>query len=97
MLYAFAQRDRGLVRAALATQREPFQKVDGEVQLRAMARLGDHDYFWDLVDDALAERLQQMLLSLPVPTAPWEALPLYVASRLAIVRSDYARTRLPPT
>lgn len=62
-----------------------------------MARLGDHDYFWDLVDDALAERLQQMLLSLPVPTAPWEALPLYVASRLAIVRSDYARTRLPPT
>jgi hypothetical protein len=36
-----------------------------------------------------------MLLSLPVPTAPWEALPLHVASRLAIVRSDYARTRLP--
>jgi hypothetical protein len=95
VLYAFAQRDRGLVRAALAAQRESFQKLDGEVQLRAMARLGDHDYFWELVDDALAERLQQMLLSLPMSAAPWDALPFHVAACLAIVRSDYARTRLP--
>lgn len=95
VLYAFAQRDRELVRAALAAQREPFQGLDGEVQLRAMARLGDQDYFWSLVDEPLAERLQQMLLGLPIPAASWDALPLHVAAYLAIVRSGYARTRLP--
>jgi hypothetical protein len=96
VLYAFAQRDRELVRAALVAQRESFQKLDGEMQLRALDRLGDHDYFWSLVDEALAERLQQMLLSLPVPTGPWDdALSPEVAVHLAIVRSDYARARLP--
>lgn len=95
MLYAFAQRDRELVRTALSAQREPFQGLDGEVQLRAMARLGDEDYFWSLVDEPLAERLQQMLLGLPIPAASWDALPLHVAACLAIVRSHYARTRLP--
>jgi hypothetical protein len=95
VLYAFALRDRELVRSAIAAQREPFQKLDGEIQLRAMARLGDHDYFWDLVDDALAGRLQQLLLSLPVPAESWEPLPLEMAAPLSIVRSDYARVRLP--
>lgn len=95
VLYAFAQRDRGLVRAALAAQRETFQRLDGEVQLRAMTRLGEQDYFWSLVDEALAERFQRMLLSLPVPAGPWDPLPLDVAASLAIVRSEYARARMP--
>lgn len=95
VLYAFAQRDRELVRAALTAQRERFQRLDGEVQLRAMSRLGDQDYFWSLVDEALAERLQQLLLGLPVPVAQWDPLPFHVAASLAIVRSDYARVRLP--
>jgi hypothetical protein len=95
VLYAFAQRDRELVREALVAQRESFQRLDGEVQLRALARLGSQDYFWSLVDDALAERLQQMLLSLPVSAEPWTPLPLGVAGSLAIVRSEYARARMP--
>lgn len=95
VLYAFAQRDRELVRSVLVGQREPFQKVDGAIQLRALARLGDQDYFWSLVDDPLAGRLQQMLLNLPITVQQWEALPLDVAINLAIVRSDYARARLP--
>lgn len=95
VLYAFAQRDRDLVRKALAGQQEALQQLGGEKLLRAMARLGDQDYFWSLVDEALAERLQQMLLKLPIPPQQWDALPLEVAVPLAIVRSDDARTRLP--
>ncbi len=95
VLDAFAQRDRELVRAALVSQRESFGKLDGEVQLRAMARLGDQDYFWSLVDDALAGRLQQMLLSLANQAKEWDALPPATSAYLAIVRSHYARARLP--
>jgi hypothetical protein len=95
VLRAFAQRDRELVRGALTAERERFQRLDGGTQLRAMARLGEQDYFWDLVDEGLADRLQQLVLELQVPAEQWDPLPLHVAAPLAVVRSDYARVRLP--
>ncbi|GAA2419664.1 hypothetical protein GCM10010404_92670 [Nonomuraea africana] len=61
VLSAFAQRDRELVRVAVAAQRERFQVLDGSTQLRALVRLGDQDYFWDIVNEALASRLQGLL------------------------------------
>ncbi|MFI6031607.1 hypothetical protein [Amycolatopsis magusensis] len=94
VLYAFAHRDRDLVQSALVAQREPFAQAEGAVQLRALARLGDQDYFWTIVDAALAGRLQQMVLALPIPDQ-WEPLPVEVATCLAVVRSEYARARLP--
>jgi hypothetical protein len=94
VLSAFAQRDRGLVRNAVAGQHEPFQQLEGEKQLRAFVRLGDEDYFWDIVDQPLAERLQG-LLSAFIPIEPWESLRSDVAASFAMVRSDYARARLP--
>lgn len=94
VLSAFAQRDRELVRSAIAGQREPFQRLDGEMHLRALVRLGDQDYFWDIVDEPLAERFQG-LLSAPNTLEQSEPLPTDIAAGLAMVRSDYARTRLP--
>jgi hypothetical protein len=95
VLEAFSGRDRELVRTVLAAQQQPFQTLGVMTQLRAMARLGDHDYFWDMVDAALAGRLQQALLSLPASVPEWNPLPSDVAAGLAIVRSDDARGRLP--
>lgn len=93
-LNAFAQRDRELVRTAVAEQSERFQVLDGATQLRALVRLGDQDYFWSTVDQALVTRLQDML-NAPVPVVEWEQLPINIAASLALVRSPYARERLP--
>jgi hypothetical protein len=60
-LTAVANRDRELVRAAVAEHSERFQRLDGAPQLRALVRLGDQDFFWDTVDQALVTRLQAML------------------------------------
>ncbi|MGY6651396.1 hypothetical protein ACXIZN_04445 [Amycolatopsis sp. TRM77291] len=94
VLFALAGRDRTMVTSAVESQLEPFQALVGEVQLRAMARLGDQDFFWAMVDNALSGRLQQLLLALPIPEQ-WEPLPVDVAICLAVVRSELARSRLP--
>lgn len=94
VLSAFAQRDRALVRSALVAERDHFQKLDGGTLLRALIRIGDEDYFWDFVDQALAERFQA-LLSVPVTDQEWEPLAVEVAAPLAMVRSELARARLP--
>ncbi|MDA0639804.1 hypothetical protein [Nonomuraea ferruginea] len=93
-LIAFAQRDRELVRTAVAAQSERFQVLEGVAQLRALARLGDQDFFWSMVDQALATRLQEMVNRLSA-TAEWDPLPATTAAALALVRSQYARDRLP--
>jgi len=94
VLFAFAQRDRELVGSAIAGQREHFQRLDGEMQLRALVRLGDQDYFWNIVDEPLAQRLHG-LLSRNITAAEWEPLPADIAASLAMVSSSYARERLP--
>jgi hypothetical protein len=94
VLFAFAQRDRELVRSAIGGQREHLQRLDGETQLRALVRLGDQDYFWDIVDTPLAEKFQG-LLSRDVTRAEWEPLRIDIAGSLSMVSSSYARERLP--
>jgi hypothetical protein len=71
-LIAFAQRDRELVRSAVFAQSERFQVFEGAAQLRALVRLGDQDFFWSMVDQALATRLQEMVAKLST-TAEWES------------------------
>ncbi|RDV49125.1 MULTISPECIES: hypothetical protein [unclassified Streptomyces] len=94
VLFAFAQRDRGLVRSAIAGQRENFQTLDGETQLRALIRLCDQDFFWEMVDEPLCERLQG-LLTRRITAAAWEPLRADIAASLAVVSSSYARERIP--
>ncbi|MDG4816519.1 hypothetical protein O7628_13530 [Micromonospora sp. WMMD956] len=92
-LRAFAGRDRALVREAVAEQHDKFHMLGGGPQLRALARLGDEDYFWSLVDESLTERLRELLVT-PAP-ATWEPLPVDVTASLALVRSLHVRERLP--
>ncbi|MER5432887.1 hypothetical protein [Streptomyces sp. NPDC002588] len=94
VLLAFAQRDRELVRSAVAGQRESFQTLDGETQLRALVRLCDQDFFWEMVDEPLRERLQG-LLTRNITAAVWEPLRADIAASLAVVSSSYARERIP--
>ncbi|WP_200309404.1 hypothetical protein [Streptomyces adelaidensis] len=94
VLFAFAQRDRELVRSAVAGQRENFQTLDGEMQLRALTRLGDQDFFWEMVDEPLRERLQG-LLTRNITAAAWEPLRSDIAASLTVVSSSYARERIP--
>lgn len=94
VLRAFAQRDRELVRSAIAEQREHFLVLGGDAQLRALVRLGERDYFWDIVDGGLTDRLTELLNRL-LSTPAGEPLLATTAASLAMVRSEYARERLP--
>lgn len=94
VLRAFAERDRALVSSAVVAQREPFQQIDGQAQVRALIRMGDQDYFWDMVDGPLAERLDG-LLTIPTDLAPWDPLPSDLAVQFTILRSEQARRHLP--
>jgi hypothetical protein len=91
---AIALRDRELVRTTLAGLKSRFQPLDGGVQLRSLARLGDQDFFWDVVDQPLADRLNG-LVSGAVPVGADDAMPGELVSVLALVRDERARNRLP--
>lgn len=93
-LSAFAVRDRELVRSAVTDLGSSFQLLDGAAQLRALVRLGDHDYFWDMIDEPMAAKFHG-ILSAPIALGQWDPLPVEIASHLALVRSDHARARLP--
>jgi hypothetical protein len=94
-LNAFALRDRQLVHEVMVDLSSRFQPLDGSLQLRALVRLGEQDYFWAAVDQALADRLNGLLTAAPLPAGQWEALSAETATYLALVRSDQARSRLP--
>lgn len=94
VLSAFAQRDRELVRSAVVGQREQFQTLEGEAQLRALVRLGDQDFFWELVDEPLRARFQG-LLTRPITADAWEPLRADIAASLATVAISDVRERIP--
>jgi hypothetical protein len=93
-LEAFAGRNRDLVRDKLAAQRETFKTAVGIVQVRALIRFADKDYFWDLIDGPLADRLQDLTVP-PTGDPASEVLTAETAAALAVVRSRYVRERLP--
>jgi hypothetical protein len=92
-LKAFAERDRDLVRSTMEALADHFRRLDGEVQSRALARLGDQDFFWDMVDEPLEDRLDGLVAVADVG-GPWGDMPTDVSGMLAIVRDDIARNRL---
>jgi hypothetical protein len=93
-LNAFALRDRELVRTTLAGLIPRFQPLDSGIQLRTLSRLGDQDFFWDNVDQPLADRLNDLIIA-PLAVGEHDALTSGVATFLALVRDERARTRLP--
>lgn len=93
-LEAFAARNRTLVREAVIGQRDRFRTVDGQAQLRALIRFVNADYFWDLVDDGLANRLQDLIVQVPVSTLG-QLTAVEAITPLGLVRSPLVRERLP--
>ncbi|MEU8156108.1 hypothetical protein AB0B94_20835 [Micromonospora sp. NPDC048986] len=93
-LEAFAARNRALVREAVTGQRDKFRTIDGPAQTRALIRFADEDYFWDLVDEGLANRLQDLVVQVPVST-PGQLTAVQAITTLALVRSPLVRERLP--
>ncbi|WP_280388086.1 hypothetical protein [Nocardia wallacei] len=93
-LDAFAQRDRELVRAVMSKFTDRFQTLDGATQLRALIRLGAHDYFWDVLDQPLVTRLENMIYA-RIPDSEWDQLPGDVAAAMALARSPFVRQQLP--
>jgi hypothetical protein len=93
-LRAFAQRDRELVRTAVARQSERFQRLDGAALVRAFARLGGEDFLWSSVDQALVTRLQG-LVDTPVTVQEWDPLPAEMTAVMGLAGSSFARERLP--
>ncbi|WP_040815978.1 hypothetical protein [Nocardia concava] len=93
-LEALAQRDRELVRTALARVADRFQTQDGATQIWALVRLGAQDYFWEALDPSVIPRLEGLLYA-RIPKGELEPLPGDIAAGIALVRSRFARERLP--
>jgi hypothetical protein len=94
VLCALALRDRDLVRREIVGLRERFRTVGSNVQRRALARLGDQDFFWDMLDDALIEHLNALVGESP-SSPEHEQLNEATASALALVAVDSVRLDLP--
>lgn len=94
VLAAIALRDRSLVRNAVVARRDAFRTADGDAQRRALGRLGDQDYFWDMLDEPLLERLNS-LVAQPIQTPPYESLNPVTAATVGLVSLDDVRRRLP--
>ncbi|GAA1264161.1 hypothetical protein Psi02_76280 [Planotetraspora silvatica] len=93
-LGAFANGDRAMVAAALTKSLDRLRRAEGQVQLRAVARLAELDAFWDLVDSPLAIRVEELAAGL-VPPSFYDALEPEGAEALSVVRSAQARALLP--
>ncbi|MEC3975785.1 hypothetical protein [Amycolatopsis sp. H20-H5] len=92
-LDAFAHRNRALVMAVMADQRERFALAESTVMLGTLSRLGGQDYFWNMVDNSLATRIQGLLEHQLPGSAPHGTHGAFF--HLAVVRFDLARQRLP--
>jgi hypothetical protein len=92
---AFAERDRGLVRGAMQSLSLRLGGLEGEVQIRALARLGDQDFFWDILDPPFANRLNDLVAVADIGDDLWDPIPSETAAMLALVRDENVRSRLP--
>lgn len=94
VLCALALRDGDLVRREVVGLRERFRTVGSNVQRRALARLGDQDFLWDMLDGPLIEHLNALIGESP-GSPEHEQLNEATASALALVAVDSVRLQLP--
>ena len=94
MLSAFAERDLQLVRTAFIKLRERYRQALPEVQRSVLGRLGDRDYFWDMLDPSLIDHLNQLIAS-PPQHNPFMPLTPTAAGVTSLVSYPAARQKLP--
>jgi hypothetical protein len=93
-LRALALRDRNLVRDAVVGLRDRFRTADADVQRRALGRLGDQDFFWDMLDNSLVEQLNSLVAE-RITTASNDPMGGPAAATLSLVAVNSVREKLP--
>lgn len=93
-LRAFAERDRAVVQQAIESVIGRLGQQPLEVQIRALARLGDLDVFWDQVDGAMRSQITDYIEQINLPD---DHSPLTVDQTgvLGLVELKNLRTALP--
>lgn len=94
VLGAIAERDRTLVREAVIAQRDRFRRLERDVQRRTLGRLGDRDYFWDMLDAPLITYLDGIVADKPSENIFFPLSPT-PAAVISLLGQDVARQRLP--
>ncbi|WP_141217080.1 hypothetical protein [Rhodococcus sp. 14-2483-1-2] len=94
VLTVLADQDRPLVLAAAEKLRERYAALDGDAQLRALARLGDQDFFWDTLNQTVTGHLDT-LVGKPPTSGDHVPLKVTAAAVLSLVGNSLARQKLP--
>ena len=95
-LRVFAARDRGAVRDALAKTTDRLEHATNDVLVRAVGRVGDLDVLWEVLPDALVDRIRDLVDALPLPAAnDWDGLTDVQADLLSLAAVAPARDVLP--
>ncbi|WP_042435532.1 hypothetical protein [Streptacidiphilus anmyonensis] len=92
---AFAARDRVLVRQQLAQVAPGLSQKAVAVQMRAAARLGHLDLFWEVTEQAMHQQLDRVIAALNVQFAAFGGLKPEDLAVLSLVSQDRAREALP--
>ncbi|MFI1063866.1 hypothetical protein ACH4TC_18505 [Streptomyces spororaveus] len=93
-LRAFAERDRTVVQQAIAPVINRLGQQPLEVQVRAVARLGDLDAFWDEVEDAIRAQIGDYIKQINPPDT-YHLLTVEQTQTLSLVELTNVRTGLP--
>lgn len=93
-LPAFAQRDRGAVRDALAKSIDRMSHLESKALVRAFARLGELEVLWEVVDEPIAARLGTLVAGMH-PGPPYGELSQEDIGIISLVAVPAARARLP--
>lgn len=94
VLEALALRDRSLVRDSVVALRDRFRTVAADVQRRALGRLGNQDFFWDMLDHSLVDQMNSLVAE-AITTPESERLGAPTAATLSLVAVEEAREKLP--
>ena len=96
-LQVFAERDRPLVREAIAKVVERLGSLSNEALTRAKGRVGDLDVLWEALPGPSVDRIRDVVAALPLPSAgqSWEGVTSEQADLLSVSASAPAREVLP--
>jgi hypothetical protein len=93
----FAARDRDLVKDSMKKAANRLREANGDIQLRAVARLGDLEVFWASLDEATCSQLDNLIANIPVPASlTWpDQHDENTAAVLSLVSVSEIRSRIP--
>jgi hypothetical protein len=74
--------------------RDRFRTADADVQRRALGRLGDQDFFWDMLDTSLVDQLNNLVAE-RITTPSFDHLAAPSAATLSLIAVESVREKLP--